>query len=86
MVIIGDKNIKELTGKVVSAKMHKSLVIAVERVKNHPLYRKRYTITKKYYAHDENSEAHEGDIVRIRETKPMSKLKRWTLIEIVKKA
>lgn len=86
MVVIGQKNIKELTGKVISAKMAKSLVVAVERVKNHPLYRKRYTITKKYYAHDENNQAQEGDIVRIRESKPMSRLKRWMLIEVVKKA
>ena len=66
--------------------MQKSLVIAVERVKTHPLYRKRYTITKKYYAHDENSEAHEGDVVKIREARPMSKLKRRRLVEIVRKA
>ncbi len=84
MVIIWDKNIKELVGKVVSDKMQKSLVVVVERVKSHPLYKKRFVVRKKYYVHDENETAKIGDTVRIRESKPISKLKRWTLIEIVK--
>lgn len=84
MVIIWDKNIKELVGKVVSDKMQKSLVVVVERVKSHPLYKKRFVVRKKYYVHDENETAKIGDTVRIRESKPISKLKRWTLIDIIK--
>ena len=83
MVVIGDKNIKELVGKVVSSKMQNTIVVAVERVKMHPLYKKRYTVTKKYYVHDAKQTAQEGDLVKIRETKPMSKLKRWLLVEVV---
>ena len=83
MVVIGDKNIKELVGKVVSSKMQNTIVVAVERVKMHPLYKKRYTVTKKYYVHDAEQTAQEGDLVKIRETKPMSKLKRWLLVEVV---
>jgi small subunit ribosomal protein S17 len=52
----------------------------------HPLYKKRYTVTKKYYAHDEDNTALEGDIVTIRETRPISKTKRWLFIEVVHKA
>jgi len=51
----------------------------------HPLYKKRYIVRKKYYAHDENNEAKIGDIVRIRESRPLSKLKRWTVVEILEK-
>ena len=83
MVVIWDKNIKELIGLVVSNKNDKTIVVQVERVKTHPLYRKRYTVKKKYYAHDSENAAKEGDTVKIREMRPMSKLKRWNLIEIV---
>ena len=83
MVVIGDKNIKELTGKVLSSKGDKTITVAVDRVKMHPLYKKRYTVTKKYYAHDEANTSKEGDVVRIRETRPMSKLKRWLFIEVI---
>lgn len=86
MAIIGDKNIRELVGKVVSAKTDKTLTVTVDRVKMHPLYKKRFTVTKKYYAHDESNTAKEGDIVKIRETKPMSKLKRWLFVEVVEAA
>ena len=86
MVVIGDKNIKELVGKVVSNKMQNTITVAVNRVKMHPLYKKRYTVTKKYYAHDQEQQANIGDVVKIRETKPMSKRKRWNLIEVVEKA
>lgn len=85
MVIIWTKNIKEFVWTVVSDKMEKSIVVVVERVKSHPLYKKRFVVRKKYYVHDENSQAKIGDTVKIREAKPMSKLKRWTLIEIVNK-
>jgi len=84
MVIIWDKNIKELVWKVVSDKMQKSLVVEVENVKVHPLYKKRFVVKKKYYVHDENETAKIWDVVKIRESKPISKLKRWTLLEIVK--
>ena len=65
-----------------SSKGDKTIVVQVERVKIHPLYRKRYTVQKKFYAHDEDNTAQEGDTVRIRESRPMSKLKRWMLIEV----
>lgn len=84
MVIIGNKNIKELTGKVVSDKMNQSLVVVVESVKMHPIYKKRFVVKKKFYVHDEANQAKIWDTVRIRETKPISKLKRWKLMEIIK--
>jgi len=64
--------------------MQKSLVVEVENVKVHPLYKKRFVVKKKYYVHDENETAKIWDVVKIRESKPISKLKRWTLLEIVK--
>lgn len=84
MVIIGNKNIKELVWKVVSDKMDKTLVIEVDIVKTHPLYKKRFVVQKKYYVHDENNEGTVWDTVKIREAKPTSKTKRWALVEIVK--
>ncbi len=80
MAVFGDKNIKELVGVVLSNKMNKTVVISVERVKLHPLYQKRYVVTKKYYAHDELGLG-VGDKVKIRSAKPMSKLKRWIVTE-----
>lgn len=77
---------KVRTGRVVSAKMQKTVTVAVERRVTHPLYGKQVTRTKKFYAHDENSDAREGDIVRIMETRPLSKQKRWRLVEIVERA
>ena len=84
MVVIGNKNITELIWVVVSDKMDKSIVVNVEKVKIHPLYKKRFTVRKKYHAHDENNTAKIDDTVRIRAAKPTSKLKRWALIDIVK--
>lgn len=86
MAIIGDKNIKELIGKVISNKTDKTLTVAVDRVKMHALYKKRFTVSKKYCVHDEENKAAEGDTVKIRATKPMSKTKRWVLIDIIEKA
>lgn len=86
MVVIGSKNIKELTGKVVSTKMQSTIVVAVSRVREDRLYSKRSTVQKKYYVHDAEGVAEEGDTVKIRETRPLSKLKRRILVEIVKKA
>jgi len=77
---------KEQIGKVVSDKMQKTIVVAVETYKKHPLYHKRIKYTKKFKAHDENNEAKIGDTVRIMETRPLSKDKRWRLVEIVEKA
>lgn len=77
---------KVRVGKVVSNKMVKSIVVAVERRVAHPLYKKYFTRTKKYMAHDEKQQAGIGDIVKIMETKPISKRKRWRLVEIMEKA
>lgn len=85
MVVIWNKNIKEFVWTVVSDKMQKSLVVVVERVKIHPIYKKRFVIKKKFYVHDEENKAQKWDTVRIRETNPISKLKRWALIEVVNK-
>ena len=77
---------KVRVGTVVSAKMTKTVTVAVERRVTHPLYGKQVTRTKKLYAHDENSEAREGDTVRIAETRPLSSMKRWRLVEIIERA
>jgi small subunit ribosomal protein S17 len=74
-----------MKGQVASDKMNKTVVVAVSRLKEHPIYRKRYKITKRYKAHDEKNECKIGDIVLIGETKPMSKDKRWRVIEVIKK-
>ena len=76
---------KELIGNVVSNRMNKTIVVQVIRRKSHPLYSRVISKAKKFYAHDEKSEAHIGDVVRIVETRPLSKLKRWQLKEIVRK-
>ncbi len=77
---------KTVVGNVVSTKMHKTIVVEVERRKAHPLYRRVIRTTKKFYAHDEKNTAHVGDVVRLEETRPLSKLKRWTLQEIIRQA
>jgi small subunit ribosomal protein S17 len=79
-------NRKERTGEVVSNKMQKTIVVSVKRRFPHPQFKKVVTSFKKFYAHDEKSEAKIGDIVRIEETRPQSKLKRWRLVEIVERA
>ncbi len=76
---------KELLGTVVANKMQKTIVVEVTRKKAHPLYGRVISIRKKFYAHDEKNEAHVGDVVRIEESRPLSRLKRWTLKEIVRK-
>ncbi|WP_128896425.1 30S ribosomal protein S17 [Longirhabdus pacifica] len=75
-----------LIGKVVSDKMDKTIVVAVESYKKHGLYHKRMKSTTKFKAHDENNEAKIGDTVKVMETRPLSKDKRWRLVEIVEKA
>jgi len=77
---------KERTGKVVSNKMQKTITIAVDRKVKHPIYGKFMQKTTKFMAHDEKNEAGIGDTVRIAETRPLSKNKRWRLVEIVEKA
>jgi small subunit ribosomal protein S17 len=77
---------KERVGKVVSNKMTKSISVAIERKVKHPIYGKFMKRTTKLMAHDEKNEAGIGDTVRIMETRPLSKLKRWRLVEIVEKA
>jgi len=72
-------------GRVVSTKMNKTIVVEVSMRKSHGLYRRVVSKTKKFYAHDENSTARVGDFVEIEETRPMSKLKRWRLKNIVQK-
>jgi small subunit ribosomal protein S17 len=76
---------KELVGSVVSNRMQKTIVVEVIRKKSHPLYVRVVSKNKKFYAHDEKNEAHVGDVVRLEETRPLSKLKRWRLKEIVRK-
>ena len=77
---------KERLGVVVSNKGDKSVVVAAKFKEKHPIYGKFVSKTKKYYAHDENNESNIGDTVRIMETRPLSKTKRWRLVEIVERA
>ena len=77
---------KEVVGEVVSNKMHKTIVVQVTRKKSHPFYGRVIARNKKFYAHDENNQAHVGDVVRLEETRPLSKLKRWKLKDVVRKA
>ena len=76
---------KERLGEVISNKMAKTIVVRVERRFPHPRYKKVVTGYKKFYAHDEKSEAKVGDRVRIQETRPLSKMKRWRLMEVVER-
>jgi len=77
---------KVRSGRVVSDKMDKTRVVAVERVTRHPLYGKIIRRTKKYKMHDETNESRVGDVVRMMETRPISKDKRWRLVEIMRKS
>jgi small subunit ribosomal protein S17 len=76
----------EKVGNVVSTKMQKTIVVEVEMRKAHPKYKRIVKSSKKFYAHDEQNSARLGDVVRIRETRPLSKLKRWSLEEIVRRS
>ena len=84
--IVTRNNRKERIGVVTSNKMDKTIVVSVERKVKHPKYGKFIKRTKKFYAHDEKTECGIGDTVRIMETRPLSKLKNWRLIEILEKA
>ena len=77
---------KTKVGKVVSDKMDKTVVVAIQDLEQHELYKKAVKKTVKFKAHDENNEAHVGDIVSLMETRPLSKDKRWRVVEIVEKA
>lgn len=81
MAIIWNKNIKELIGEVISDKTDKTRIVLVKSVKIHPLYRKRFIVRKKYYVHDEQNVSKLWDTVKFRETKPVSKLKKWAFVE-----
>ncbi len=76
---------KERVGVVVSNKMDKTVTVAVERLLPHALYKKTLRRTKKYHAHDEENTCNVGDLVRIRESRPLSKTKRWRMVEIIKR-
>src|SRR5246127_2206743 len=76
----------EKVGNVVSTKMQKTIVVEVEMRKAHPKYKRIVKSSKKFYAHDEQNSARLGDVVRIRKTRPLSKLKRWSLEEIVRRS
>lgn len=77
---------KILQGVVVSNKANKTITVKTERQVSHPLYKKYYKVSKKITAHDENNECGEGDTVRVQEIRPLSRTKRWNLINIVEKA
>ena|ERR1700681_1429928 len=74
---------QEVTGVVTSAKMEKTIIVKVTRMVQHKLYHRVIRVSKKFYAHDEERKARQGDTVRIIETRPLSKLKRWRLAEVV---
>jgi small subunit ribosomal protein S17 len=76
----------EKVGQVVSTKMEKTIVVEVEMRKAHPKYKRIVKTNRKFYAHDEENTARVGDVVRIRETRPLSKLKRWNLEEVIRRS
>ena len=80
---MSDNTVRTLTGKVVSDKMDKSIVVLIERRVQHPLYGKLIRRSTKLHAHDENNTAKLGDVVTIKESRPISKTKSWTLVEVV---
>lgn len=86
MEVVERKIRKQRTGVVVSNKMDKTISVAVERRLQHPIYGKFVKKTKKFMAHDENNDCNIGDLVRIMETRPLSKNKRWRLVEIIERA
>ncbi len=86
MEVVERKIRKQRTGVVVSNKMDKTISVAVERKLRHPIYGKFVKKTKKFMAHDENNDCNIGDLVRIMETRPLSKNKRWRLVEVIERA
>ena len=84
---MSERNVRKTKiGKVISDKMEKTVVVAVEELEQHKLYKKPVKRTVKFHAHDEKNEAHVGDKVSIMETRPLSKTKRWRVVEVVEKA
>ncbi len=83
---MAQENRKTLVGRVISDKMDKTIVVSVSRTKRHPLYGKVIRLSKKYKAHDENNQAAMGDTVKIVESRPLSKEKRWVMTEILERA
>lgn len=81
-----EANKRTLTGRVVSDKMEKTVTVLIERRTKHPLYGKIMTQSKKYHAHDEKNEFHEGDLVIIEECRPLAKTKAWRVIKLVEKS
>lgn len=77
---------RKFVGKVISDKMEKTVTVLVEKVKTHPLYKKRYKVHKKYHAHDEKKECRVGDRVLIEECRPISKTKKWKVVKILERA
>ena len=77
---------QQKVGTVVSNKMNKTIVVAVETLKKHRIYKRTYKQTKRFHAHDEENTCQIGDIVRIEETRPLSKMKRWRLVEILRRS
>ena|SRR5437763_3926412 len=76
---------QQKVGRVVSNKMDKTIVVIVESLKKHRIYKRTYKQTKRFHAHDEENTCQVGDVVRIEESRPLSKLKRWRLVEVVKR-
>jgi small subunit ribosomal protein S17 len=85
MTTVASKH-KSMMGRVLSRKMQKTVVVVVESRRPHPLYKKVIKETKKYKVHDEAGACHRGDVVRIQETRPLSKEKRWRVVDILRKA
>jgi small subunit ribosomal protein S17 len=81
-----EQKIRTVQGRVVSNKMDKSITVAIERKVKHPIYGKYIIRTTKLHAHDENNQCNEGDIVTLRECRPLSKTKSWTLVDVVTKS
>ena len=86
MNMIAKKNNKTLSGTVTSNKTEKTVTVLVERRIKHPLYGKFITLSKKYHAHDENDEFHQGDVVLIEECRPLAKTKSWRVAKLLEKA
>lgn len=80
------KTVRTLTGRVSSDKMDKTITVVIQRLVKHPLYGKYVRRTTKLHAHDENNECREGDLVSIRQCRPLSKTKSWMLVEVVRRA
>lgn len=82
----GKKMVRTLTGRVVSDKMNKTVTVLVERRVKHPVIGKVIRLSKKYHAHDENNECHEGDMVQIEESRKLSRTKAWTVSKLIERA